>query len=138
MTNDEEIMKYLMGVYPIDLLPRKITKVPAILVVNTDPSHKPGKHWILITVNKDVVYYFDSIGQKPSKALVHFLKSLKLPYKYSRTRLQGHSYTCGKYVTYFAYHFSRGLTIEEILNKLSAKNLNFNDFKVSTFYNVTK
>ena len=44
------------GVYSVDTLPDK----PKLLVCNTDPSTKPGKHWIAIYVDKrGLGEYFD-------------------------------------------------------------------------------
>ena len=41
------------GVYPRDIL-NSIKKTPWMIIVNTDPSTKSGKHWILL--------YFDTQG----------------------------------------------------------------------------
>ena len=41
------------GVYPRDIL-NSIKKTPWMIIVNTDPSIKSGKHWILL--------YFDAWG----------------------------------------------------------------------------
>ena len=41
------------GVYPRDIL-NSIKKTPQMIIVNTDPSTKSGKHWILL--------YFDARG----------------------------------------------------------------------------
>jgi len=57
------------GVYSIDTLPPK----PKLLVCNTDPSTKPGRHWISIYVSEDERgEYFDSFGRPPSKHFVDY------------------------------------------------------------------
>ena len=38
------------GVYPRDIL-NSIKKTPQMIIVNTDPSTKSGKHWILLYVD---------------------------------------------------------------------------------------
>jgi len=56
--NTEEIERLIRrhvrdfdGVFSVDLLPSK----PRLLVCNTDPSHRPGEHWVTIYVDeKDV------------------------------------------------------------------------------------
>ena len=47
------------GVFSIDNLPDD----PRLLVCNTDPSDKPGRHWIAIYVGDDGRGdFFDSLG----------------------------------------------------------------------------
>jgi hypothetical protein len=49
--NTFEINNYLKnfpqfkGTYPRDMLP-KINHLPSGIVINTDPSNKPGEHWV--------------------------------------------------------------------------------------------
>jgi hypothetical protein len=50
------------GVYSIDTLP----ETPRLLVCNTDPSHKPGQHWVALNVDsRRRGEYFDSFGRRP-------------------------------------------------------------------------
>ena len=49
-------------------------KVPTIpkrkyisYVVNTDPSHKPGEHWVAFFFTPSEVYYFDPYGIPPAR-----------------------------------------------------------------------
>ena len=51
--NGEEIERFLRerlpnfdGVFSVDTLPR----TPRLLVCNTDPSDRPGRHWVVIYV----------------------------------------------------------------------------------------
>ena len=37
---------YFDGVFPSDAL-TEIKDKPELIICNTDPSHKPGKHWLL-------------------------------------------------------------------------------------------
>jgi len=52
------------GVVAADRLPNE----PRLLVCNTDPSYRPGEHWIVIYVDDEGRYgeYFDSFGRPPS------------------------------------------------------------------------
>ena len=50
------------GVFSADTLPSK----PRLLVVNTDESHKPGRHWVCMWVNDGCGEYFDSFGEPPT------------------------------------------------------------------------
>ena len=50
------------GVYPRDIL-NSIKKTPWMIIVNTDPSTKSGKHWILLYFDaRGCVKIFDSLG----------------------------------------------------------------------------
>lgn len=70
-----------VGTYPADFLkflPKRLPKVFSF-VMNTDPSTKPGKHWIAVRVDtrdENVVEYYDSFGEEPSKRFMKQLKKL--------------------------------------------------------------
>ena len=60
-------LRHFDGVFSIDNLPDD----PRLLVCNTDPSDKPGRHWIAIYVDDDGrVDFFDSFGRRP----IHYLE----------------------------------------------------------------
>ena len=67
-----------LGTYPANFmkfLPERLPKVFSF-VMNTDQAGKPGKHWVAVRVdtrNDNVVEYYDSFGEEPSK---HFMKQL--------------------------------------------------------------
>ena len=52
MLNTKEIIyifknyKKFLGVFSINLLPYVFAKRPSGLIVNLDPSYKPGSHWV--------------------------------------------------------------------------------------------
>jgi hypothetical protein len=70
-----------LGTYPADFmkfLPKKLPKVFSF-VMNTDPSGKPGKHWVAVrvdTMDENAVEYYDSFAEQPSKRFMKQLKSL--------------------------------------------------------------
>ena len=41
----------------------KIKKKPELIICNTDPSNKPGQHWVLFFFDNDTVDFFDSLGK---------------------------------------------------------------------------
>ena len=57
-----------LGVFAQDELPQQ-QQLPAasFLIVNTDPSSKPGEHWILLWWSDEERILFDSYGLLPSK-----------------------------------------------------------------------
>ncbi len=70
MLSDPYIKQYYGGVLARDQLPIYVNK-PKIYIVNTDPIHQPGQHWIAMWID-DVPKHLDSIGQKPVKDFEHF------------------------------------------------------------------
>lgn len=57
--------KCFKGVYPSDLLPWK-TKLPLRIIINTDPSGKPGQHWVAISIDEEGNgFFFDSFALPP-------------------------------------------------------------------------
>jgi hypothetical protein len=53
-------------VFPSDKLPRRLDKYPCGFVANTDPSSKPGTHWVAFYFpSKEKGEFFDSYGQSP-------------------------------------------------------------------------
>ena len=63
--------RYLGGVFPRDQLPlHRIQDMPVYYVVNTDPRDRPGKHWLLIFIDRDhTVEFYDSLGRCPDPTI---------------------------------------------------------------------
>lgn len=135
MSRNKNIKKYFKGVLPSDGLPKQIKK-PAMIIVNTDPSHKPGTHWTAFYLPKHgKPEYFDSIGRSPNlKEFLIFLKKHGKSFMRNKRRLQGaFSTTCGQYCGVYLYFRSRGMSFEEFL-KLFSDNHVENDEKVMKLY----
>jgi hypothetical protein len=70
------VRKHIRGIFSRDeLSDAKLPKNEVSgLIVNTDPSTKPGMHWVAVFVDprpsaKSSVEYFDSFGQDPSRGM---------------------------------------------------------------------
>jgi hypothetical protein len=92
--------KCFIGTFARDLLPYKV-KGNKALIANTDPSSKPGEHWIAIIIKDDGTGdYFDSYGLPPMhKEFLQFLnKNCPNGWTYNSLTLQCFScMTCGHY-----------------------------------------
>ena len=70
---------YFDGVYSIDTL-KNIKQKPRLIICNTDPSNKPGKHWVLFFFDsKNSVDFYDSLGRDVSyygPEFVNFIKKV--------------------------------------------------------------
>ena len=127
-----------LGVRPCDQLPKTVVcKLPAMLVVNTDPSDKPGQHWlgIYITENKHGLF-FDSFGHPPSffpQEINHFLLKNCVEMYHSAIQVQNnHSTTCGQHCVFFLWHIQKKIPYSKVLN-MYGPNLVCNDTMVTHF-----
>ena len=136
MQKDTFIKEIYGGVLPRDKLPLCVKK-PQIYIINTDPSDKPGTHWITIFLEEDYIEYFDSIGTPPETEFENFLILNAPQYKYNCKRIQNYgSDLCGQYCLLYSYFRCRGYSFEKILAMFS-ENLLLNDVKVDYFYHIT-
>ena len=67
LEQDPFTRKMFFGVFPSDKLPRTLEKYPCGFVANTDPSGKPGTHWVSFYFpSEEEGELFDSYGHPPS------------------------------------------------------------------------
>lgn len=101
---------YFEDVYAVDTLPT--LKRGKAYIMNTDPIHKPGEHWVALFRREDGrVIYMDSIGLNPPKMLTR--------YKITKTfnnRVQGVQPICGLYCMLFILSICRP-NVLDILDK---------------------
>lgn len=89
-----------LGVYPKDKLPT-INNYPSCFILNTDPSNKPGEHWLAAFIDKNKNYFFDSYGNSPSYfGLGSYFSQFK-NLNWNKLKLQGDSKNCGLYCILF-------------------------------------
>ena len=118
------------GVFSIDML-QTIKYKPELIICNTDPSTKPGKHWVLFFFYADTVDFFDPLGKDMEyygDEFVKFSKRFSSKYQSSLIRTQPkNSSFCGQYCLYFAYRRCNGEKMEDIINSLPSSHqvLNF-------------
>lgn len=125
-----------IGVFPCNKLPSKIKK-PSFIVANTDPSNKPGEHWVAFYFpTKGHAEFFDSFGQPPNKRyFTKFLERHSRKYVINSHRFQGNfSSTCGNYCCLFLYYRSIGKTLKQFSNNFSPYNFESNDVKVISLF----
>jgi len=101
------------------------------IVFNTDPHTKGGAHWIclMIDISKEIIYFFDSVGDKPPKEIDTFVervinqgKSLGINFKYLSNHPFEHQMgntECGIYVIYFLTEILQGKKNYEYFNNVT-------------------
>lgn len=136
MLNDPYIRHYYGGVVPLDKLPKRIDK-QTVFIVNTDPAHLPGKHWLAVFFT-NVNEHFDSSGFYPNSAIEKELITHGPKFCYNTKRVQAfYSDTCGLYCLFYCYFRCRGLSFREIIDMFTP-NLHLNEHIVNQFYESTK
>ena len=90
---------FFKGVRAADDIPRSDTL--GAFVVNTDPAHKPGQHWVVLINTPTSVTYFDPYGIPPPEIIRTRLVKTSKTLLYNRKRFQGLRNTCGYYCMYF-------------------------------------
>jgi len=126
------------GIFAADTVPKSLKK-NHFIIVNLDPQHLPGSHWIGVVRLNNLVECFDSLGTTAEKQ--DFLKS-KFVFRgvthlsYNVTSVQPlTSHKCGEFVLYYLFERFHNLDLdfEELLNDIFTDNLTKNDSAVSDF-----
>ena len=107
-----------VGVFPSDQLPEPTKQKPFGMVVNLDPSTKPGSHWVAIYVSEfNVPEYFDSYGFPPQIPSIKKFLSRFPTKKYNKKQVQGPlSSVCGHYCVYYLIQRHQKKSMVDILS----------------------
>lgn len=112
------------GVYPCDAIPR-ITQRPCAMVINTDSSHEPGEHWIVLILKPEgKALYFDSFGFPPlvPQIQMYLEKYASNGFKYNSITLQHpNSRACGYYCAAFITLWSKGCSLRMFCTYFSGR-----------------
>jgi hypothetical protein len=131
MLNADSICRQnFQGVFSADTLPSK----PRLLVCNTDPSSKPGRHWIAIYVDEDGRgEYFDSFGRSPEGDFENYMNEHCREWVFNKKQLQSViSSFCGFYCCMYCLFRCRGVDLNGIVNVFT-NDTAFNDSLVHSF-----
>ena len=82
------------GIFASDNLPNISSAVrPLVLVANTDPNSRPGKHWICMYFdNNGSGEYFDSFGAQPNDMFRRYMNKHCDMWTYNDRQLQSYHY----------------------------------------------
>ena len=122
MTENGMTKRHFNGVFPVDYL-KFIKNPPTMVVVNTDPSSQPGKHWLLFfRTDSGVMEMFDSLG-KDLKTYSHQIQDFAQRFddtvKFVSRRIQPkNSALCGHYCLYYAYMRCAGSSMNDIIAEM--------------------
>jgi len=122
------------GVYARNKIPRVPLQKRVAYVVNTDPAHKPGKHWVAFFLTKNTVYYFDPYGIPPH-GFRRILQSRKNVQYYGKS-LQGMGRKCGHYCLYFILAMQTNLSMKIFGSDFKANDRIVKRFVENRFWHV--
>ena len=104
MLNTRDLERYLdkmpsfYGVFSIDRLPFVLLPRPSSLIINLDPSYKPGSHWVCCIFKEKSAIYFDSFGRYPPPMVETFIERNEKNWMSSEKIYQSErSMLCGYY-----------------------------------------
>ena len=99
-------------------------------ILNTDPSHLPGKHWnaLYVDIKKRTILFYDSFGSLPHKEVNVFMERLKKEgdkingsgtwiIKINSRSHQKSSSECGMYSVYFIIRMVVGESFESFTSR---------------------
>lgn len=128
ISSDLFVKRYpLVRVLARNQLPRYIDRTkPAVFVVNTDPSWRPGSHWVGLHYDGMGQFeYFDSFGLPPTvyRNIHRFItRNSDRPVGYNSRILQDVlSDYCGLYVIHFVLMKARGANMKDLLRIFPAE-----------------
>lgn len=129
-------------VLPSNLLPRKITNLGStIIIVNTDPSKKPGLHWqaawfSMSSRKKRKCVFFDSYGFAPDiESIKQFIARNSKKIEFNTQQIQSFdSQTCGEYCIIFALYMAQGKSLKKFVKIFSPTDFTSNDKKIGKIF----
>ncbi len=138
---DPYTSKQYGDVCAMNRLSAKIRRKPRLYVVNTGPSWRSGAHWVAFYFTlRGPVEYFNPAGLAPQQYNRRFSNILLVngpSYVYNTDILQSEMSTkCGAYCLFYGMWRCRGLSMEDILNKLT-RDYEHNERIVLDFLNTT-
>jgi hypothetical protein len=134
LERDNRTKRSFRGVYACDELPRMATTT-SLYVCNTDPSTKPGEHWVVIYFDgKRRAEFFDSFGMHPSvRTFETFLNNNSTMWIHNEKAVQyPFSHACGYHCIFYSVHRCIGYDMNAIVN-MYTNNMMYNDFIVKEF-----
>lgn len=138
LKSERSIKKYFKGVFAIDKIPKKVKSKPAMYVINTDKSDKPGEHWLAIYFpSNGCSEFFDSYGRSPTKyaEIKKFLRNNSKCIVYNKKQLQSlFTGVCGQYCCVFLKNRCKRKSMKMFVNLFHNKNYFDNDVKIKKLF----
>jgi hypothetical protein len=120
-----KLNNFILGVYSSNEIGfiSSIKKYPVCLIMNTDTTGLPGKHWLVIIVHSKVKFeIFDSFGHTLDHYNLRHILPEKISIIYNKIKVQDdNSQTCGFHCLTFTYLRCNGLSMKHIIDNFYSK-----------------
>ena len=105
-----------IGVYASDQL-SSIKKIDNFsLVVNTDPSHLSGRHWVAIVVRDSTCHVFCSLAEEPCTGnIVSFCRRFQRCFYNATASQSPRENTCAAFAIFVICEMSQGVSFTEVV-----------------------
>jgi len=125
------------GVFALDKISQNCKN--GSFIINTDPSTKPGEHWVAVVIKKGIGEYFDSFGNPPyHREILNFLeRNCSHNWWYNPLCIQNtFSTTCGHYCILYVGLRCLGYSYNHFVSKFTGNTESNDDLveKVFGFY----
>lgn len=124
---DPFIRPKFLDVYGADQVPRIPDTYPCCCIANTDPIHRPGRHWVAVYwIGPDKGEFFNSYAERPSwlnERWRCFDGFRQIPHELQAYETD----VCGDYCLYFLYRRCRDVPMSSIVKPFSKSDLAYND-----------
>lgn len=124
-------------VLPMDGLPNVLPRSRSFFIINTDPSTKPGSHWIMVSLGGDSrSVFFDSLGREPGYYHPGLARFVGQQYTSSPYPLQpAISQRCGQYALFMCLYLARNYEVTHLFRRhIFTTFKDENDEKIGRFY----
>jgi len=138
MKSNKYTKKCFKGVFAIDKIPKKVKSKPAMYVINTDKSSKPGQHWLAVYFpSNGCSEFFDSFGRPPANyvEIKKFLKNNSKCIIYNNKQLQSLlTQVCGQYCCVFLMNKCKRKSMKMFVKLFNVKKPYENDIKIMKLF----
>ena len=115
LKRDSFAKKTFVGVFSADQLAGVHPQGTFGLIVNTDTTDQPGRHWQSIFVdNTKTCHFFCSLGEKPNTFVLDFMKRFPRIVCNRNKQQKPSEVTCGGYCIFIQTMMARGYRFETL------------------------
>lgn len=122
-----------LGVFPCNIHPKLDKNMSNFSIIFNESKHdESGSHFVAIYSDKDIVYYFDSLGLKcENEYILKFVKTFNKSFIQNKQQIQSYNsifcgYFCLAFII-FMFQEKNFSCIKQFYNLFSEKNLKLND-----------
>ena len=118
---DSETKQAFLGVFAVNTLPKQVHHLPLLLIVNTDASNLPGRHWKVAYISEEKQgEIFDSLVTPVNILLEQWMNKFSNKWIMSSKTIQHPlSPSCGAYALHFVLSRLHCKDLQSYVNQFS-------------------